>query len=90
MAGIYPVLFGTGIPPGNNGSQTMADTFKEWLAKCDSVVSGKLGFGLHDLPDANWRGYFDDGLSPGEAADCAFDDQWCDEIPAELWYSVNR
>ena len=68
-----------------NGEETM--TFSKWLHQCDVVVSGKLGFGLHDLPDATWRDYFDDGLSPRDAADCAFDDQWCDEIPAELWHS---
>ena len=70
-------------------SHAMGDkemTFNKWLRQCDVVVSSKLGFGLHDLPDATWRDYFDDGLSPRDATDCAFDDQWGDEVPAELWY----
>ena len=62
----------------------MTDTFQTWLRKCDAVVSGKVGLGLHDLPDANWRDYFEDGLSPKDAADCAYDDQWCDEMPSDL------
>ena len=64
----------------------MTDTFQIWLRKCDAVVLGKVGFGLHDLPDANWRDYFDDGLSPKDAVDCAYDDQWCDEVPSDFWY----
>ena len=67
----------------------MTDTFQTWLRKCDTVVSGKVGLGLNDLPDANWRDYFDDGLSPKDAADCAYDDQWCDEMPSDLWYTHN-
>ena len=60
--------------------------FDKWLKECDKVVSRKLGgIGLHDLPDAAWRDYFEDGLSPMDAADCAYDDQWYDEIPSELW-----
>ena len=64
----------------------MTDTFQTWLRKCDAVISGKVGLGLNDLPDANWRDYFEDGLSPKDAADCAYDDQWCDEMPSDLWY----
>jgi len=64
----------------------MTDTFQTWLRKCDAVVLGKVGLGLHDLPDANWRDYFDDGLSPAAAADCAYEDQWCDEMTSYLWY----
>jgi len=64
----------------------MTDTFQTWLRKCDAVVLGKVGFRLHDLPDANWRDYFDDGLSPAAAADCAYEDQWCDEMTSYLWY----
>ena len=60
--------------------------FNDWLRKCDAVVSSKLGFGLHDLSDADWHGYFEDGLTPSQAADCAYEDQWSDEMPSELWY----
>jgi len=64
----------------------MSDTFKTWLRKCNAIVSSKVGLGLHDLDDANWRGYFEDGLSPRDATDCAYEDQWSDEMPSELWY----
>ena len=47
----------------------MTGTFQTWLRKCDAIVSGKVGLGLNDLPDANWRDYFEDGLSPKDAAD---------------------
>lgn len=60
-------------------------SFDKWLRECDNIVSSKLGLGLHDLPDATWRDYFEDGLAPRDATDCAFEDQWCDEIPSELW-----
>ena len=59
--------------------------FDKWLRECDKIVSNKLGIGLHDLPDATWRDYFEDGLAPRDATDCAYEDQWCDEIPSELW-----
>ena len=30
----------------------MTGTFQTWLRKCDAIVSGKVGLGLNDLPDA--------------------------------------
>jgi hypothetical protein len=59
--------------------------FKTWLAQCDKIVASKLGVGLHDMPDANWRDYYDDGLTPHDACDCAFEDQWRGEGAEELW-----
>tara|TARA_R100000995_G_scaffold82281_1_gene55975 strand:+ start:848 stop:1048 length:201 start_codon:yes stop_codon:yes gene_type:complete len=59
----------------------------KWLKECDKIVLNKLGIGLHDLPDATWLDYFEDGLSPSEAVDCAYEDQWYDEIPSESWNS---
>jgi|TARA_R110002096_G_scaffold345081_2_gene538600 hypothetical protein len=54
--------------------------FSKWLSKCDTVVLSTLGLGLHDMPDANWRDYFDDGLSPKDAFDTAAEDHWQDEM----------
>ena len=65
----------------------MKTTFRNWLEQCDRIVSGKLGLGLHDLADADWRGYFDDELTPRDACNCAYDDMWSDDMPAELWGS---
>ena len=58
--------------------------FGIWLSKCDTVVESTLGLSLHDMPDANWRDYFDDGLSPNDAFDTAADDHWQDEL-ADLY-----
>jgi hypothetical protein len=54
--------------------------FGIWLSKCDDVVESTLGLSLHDMPDALWRDYFDDGLDPDEAVDCAKCDYWQDEL----------
>ena len=70
-------------------------TFDVWLKQCDKVVMGKLCLSLHDLADADWRGYYKDELSPADACDCAFqglelaliDDMWSDDMPYELWRS---
>jgi hypothetical protein len=59
--------------------------FNEWLKKCDKIVSRKAGLGLDDLPDAMWRDYFDDGLTPIDATDSAYEDQWQDDIPIQVW-----
>tara|TARA_R100000789_G_C2960849_1_gene137882 strand:+ start:499 stop:765 length:267 start_codon:yes stop_codon:yes gene_type:complete len=76
----------TGVYVGNGIIVPEKQKFEDWLRKCDAVVSSKLGLGLHDLADAMWRDYFEDGLTPSQAADCAFDDMWSDDMPSELWY----
>ena len=65
----------------------MTDGFKAWMEQCDNQVSAKIGLGAFDLPDATWRDYFDDGMTPAEAIDSAYMDQWSDEIPDDIWYS---
>ena len=59
----------------------------KYLTACNKIVLCKLGIGIDDLPDATWLDYFEDGLSPSEAVDCAYEDQWHDEIPGEVWNS---
>ena len=58
----------------------MDKNFNEWMNKCDSIVQSTLGLGLHDMPDANWRDYFDDGMTPNDAFDTAAEDHWQDEM----------
>lgn len=53
-------------------------TFEQWYKACDGIVSRKLGVGVDDLPDACWRDYYDDGMSPSEAIECAAEDAWDD------------
>ena len=60
----------------------MNNDFKTWLEQCDQIVWGKLGLGLMDMPDAAWCDYHDDGLTPAEAVDSAYEDYWQDELEA--------
>ena len=76
----------TGSYIGNGTVVPDKTTFKVWLGQCDKIVAGKLGFGLHDLADADWMGYYEDDLPPSDACDCAYEDMWSGEMPAELWY----
>tara|TARA_R100001163_G_scaffold12910_1_gene12063 strand:+ start:908 stop:1246 length:339 start_codon:yes stop_codon:yes gene_type:complete len=69
------------------GDGQMTDGFKAWMKQCDNQVSAKIGSGAFDLPDATWRDYFDDGMTPAEAIDFAYMDQWSDVIPDYVWYS---
>ena len=79
--GIY-VGDGT-VVPEKTSDEWMFDV---WLQQCDKVVFVKLGVGLDDLADADWRGYYEDEMHPRDACDCAFDDMWSDDMPSELWY----
>ena len=58
--------------------------FGIWLSKCDTVVQSMIPLSLHDMPDADWGPYFEDGLTPEEAVDCAKCDYWQDEL-ADLY-----
>jgi hypothetical protein len=60
----------------------MNNDYKTWLKQCNQIVCGKLGLGLMDMPDATWRDYHDDGLTPAEAVDSAYEDYWQDELEA--------
>jgi len=43
-------------------------------------------FYLNFLPDANWRPYFDDGLTPKDAIDEAVMDAWDDMLDMQdIW-----
>ena len=55
-------------------------TFKEWYKTCDQIVSRKLGVGVEDLPDAPWRDYYEDDLTPHQAIECAAEDAWHDYL----------
>ena len=43
-------------------------------------MSRKLGVGVEDLPDAPWRDYYDDELTPSEAIECPKEDAWDDYL----------
>ncbi len=54
--------------------------FNGWYNTCDEIVSRKIGVGVEDLPDAPWRDYYEDGLTPHEAIECAKEDAWDDYL----------
>ena len=63
----------------------MKMSFTQWLGHCDTLVQGRICVSLHDLEDVNWRDYYNDQLSPGDAIEQAYDDRWGDEVPSQLW-----
>ena len=42
--------------------------FEGWLILVDKSIQRKVGLGLFDLADAPLRDYFEDGITPREAA----------------------
>ena len=59
-------------------------TFDQWFKRCDGVTAKTFGLGVDDLPDAPWRDYYEDGLSPRDAVECASVDYW-DIEDLEQW-----
>jgi hypothetical protein len=61
-------------------------SFIEWKKYVNLLCSSNFGCHEDDLPDASWRDYFDDGLTPKQAISFATIDYWYD-IPEieELW-----
>ena len=55
-------------------------SFDAWYKECDGIVSRRLGLGVEDLPDATWRDYYEDGLTPDEAIECAKEAAWYDYL----------
>jgi len=50
------------LDPGDN------PTFDEWMDRVDSVVWRAAGCSVHDLPDCNYRDWYDERLRPVRAA----------------------
>ena len=55
-------------------------TFQEFMFECDEIVASMIGLGVDDMPDALWRDFFDDGMSPDDAVQTAFEDHWDMEL----------
>ena len=51
--------------------------FEAWLIVADREVSRKAGVGLLDLPDVALRDWYDDGITPREAAELALENDDC-------------
>jgi hypothetical protein len=43
-------------------------TFDQWMDKVDRLVTAALGLSVHDLPDCCYRDWYDEGLTPRQAA----------------------
>jgi len=54
----------------------MDDVFEEWLNECDKIVTKAILLSIHDLADASWRDYHEDGLTPSQAVESANEDYW--------------
>ena len=58
----------------------MENEYNKWYKQCDKIVASLIGLGIDDLEDASWRDYFDAGMSPRDAIECANDDYWDGEL----------
>ena len=59
-------------------------TYEQFEKECDRQVTNMAGLGIHDLADASWRDYFDTGMTPRAAIECANDDFWDGELSVLL------
>lgn len=59
-------------------------TYEEFEKECNRQLTNIAGLGIHDLADASWRDYFDAGMSPRDAIECANDDYWDGELSVIL------
>jgi hypothetical protein len=50
------------------------DSFDSWFAKVDANVSATVGLSVSDLPDCPFRDWFEDGISPSEAAEMTLEE----------------
>ena len=49
--------------------------FDAWLARVDAHISRLSGLGHEDVADQPWYDWWEDGLSPAEAAENALEDE---------------
>jgi len=59
-------------------------TYEQFERECSRTLSRLCGLGIHDLADAEWRSYYDAGMTPIDALHCANDDYWDGELSAIL------
>lgn len=56
------------MPPINITKPT---EFTAWLERADKLFTAKTGLSIHDMEDAPWFDYFEDGLTPAQALTAA-------------------
>ena len=56
-------------------SHNTRDGFVQWMDRVDARISAICGLSSMDLADQCWRDWYDDGMSPREAAEeCLIDE----------------
>lgn len=56
-------------------------SFEQFERECNNVLfKAGVPFGINDLADATWRDYYDCGMPPRDAVECANDDAWDGEL----------
>lgn len=58
----------------HNKSDTSEAAFKKWMNAVDVAVGGRAFVSAYDLPDQPYRDWFEDGMSPDEAAVAALEE----------------
>tara|TARA_R100001163_G_C4947444_1_gene116638 strand:- start:53 stop:220 length:168 start_codon:yes stop_codon:yes gene_type:complete len=51
-------------------------SFDQWMAKVDLLLETEFGLSSMDIVDQTWRAWFDDGLTPSQAAADIINDPW--------------
>jgi hypothetical protein len=58
----------------NDVPDTSEAAFKKWMTEVDIAVGARDFVSAYDLPDQSYRDWFEEGLSPDEAAALALKD----------------
>jgi hypothetical protein len=58
----------------NDVPDTSETAFKKWMAEVDVAVATRAFVSAYDLPDQPYRDWFEEGLSPDEAAALALEE----------------
>jgi hypothetical protein len=51
------------------------DTFGKWMRAVDVAVMRVIGLSIHDLADQPFRDWYEDGITPTQAARLALEDE---------------
>lgn len=54
----------------------MLKSFEKWFGEVDVAVNALVGVSVHDLPDAPFVEWWEDGRSPKSAAKAAVAEAW--------------
>ena len=60
--------------------------YEQFERECNRVLTNMAGLGIHDIEDATWRDYYNDGLPPKDAVNSAIEDSQDDDLKNFIWY----